>query len=328
MKIETNKQWTTYRILDATIDNPDLADPFTVGAVGAGKDFIVHATASSGKLHWDEDANIFYIIATTMMGYGSQFQFTPGGVGAGTGISFYSTGMYIRCSAANVLDFGTTPAGYLHMVNRVILDSTIQLTYDVTPSREGELALASDNRLQYAVGDGSIIYKVPFYLSPGPSDVVLPSGIGLQMGDKLRLQVSTVAPSIAGDLCLHTNDNLLTYYTNVGTVWKAAAIDDAGFLRLPELTTTATVRGQMYLDSDNRIMYSPGSSLEYKLVAYNATAGSAFAIPAGIKLNCGSYFTLFKTTGNSSTQGEVWFHTPSKTLRFHDGVTIKTCLTA
>jgi len=296
----------------------DNVGSFEIGDGTTNMDFKLFAP-NDGKVHWDADANVLYIIATTMMGYGSQFQFTPGGVGAGTGISFYNTSQYIRSAAANVLEI--SGQAYLGIVSKVVLSNTIELARGVTPYYTGELALASDNRLEYAVNETGLVYRVPFYCHTDTSDVVLPTGIGLQLGDKLGLQVSTVAATILGDVYLDSDDNYITYSVGGGLEYKCAVIDNTGHLRLPCITTTATVRGQMYLDSDNRIMYSPGSSLEYKLLSYQDVSPGVFAIPANISLHCGYFFKLWSTLTLPTEEGQMVWRSNEKRLCVHNGTT-------
>lgn len=312
-KTDTNKQWTTYRILDATIDNPDLADPFTVGADGAGKDFILHATANSGKLHWDEDANVLYIIATSIMAYGSTMAISPGGVNAK--LSFWGPNDYIQSVGPGYLEIGGS--SYIRMASKVVLASTIQLTESVSPTVKGELAYGSDNRLEYCQNPtGPIVFKVPFFNSTLVSNMELPTGVGITLGDKLRLQVSGVAATVLGDLYLHT-DSKLTYCAGAGLQYKAVIEDDANKLRMPQSAVAATLNAQLYHNTGtNRLTYALGATpLEVELVWRDITNG---------RITCNGPVGLVQTNDNYASRGDLWFNLGSGLLRYYDGTTIKT----
>lgn len=115
-RTDTNKQWTTYRILDATIDNPDLADPLNLGATGAaeGKGFILWGDTAAAKIEWDEEND-------RLLTTGATIRF-----GTDDKLEFRHAGHYIQSDAASdlMVNASTNLVLAINGTDEVNLDTT------------------------------------------------------------------------------------------------------------------------------------------------------------------------------------------------------------
>lgn len=315
-KYETNKQWTTYRILDATIGFADMSSPFNWGSDTAGHDVKLFGATTSAYVHWDSSLDTLYMNTMELKMYHSTLHIGPGQVNQK--LQFYDANNFIQAVGPGSLQIGASST--IDMMSRVVHHTYLQLFVTAVDSTvAGQLYLSTGSELRW--GHGAITFQALHINAAGGGICSVPGGMTLT--GKLTLGTSNVTSTAVGEMYIRTADSTLRW--GHGAIeFRALHASGAdlictfpGHVRVNvDDDSSTTTAGEMWLQSTNSKLRWGHGAIVMESIAVNV---------ANKRIECESFLILHTQSGvgGVTTKGEIFLNTDNNKLYFYDGTSAK-----